>query len=98
MSVIPKTWEEFCNRTPIRQEYFIGYDSKINLRENKGRTPRGDRNLHASEVEAEAVSYVKDNIDCPFDKISDIQSMQILRSTPDMYTLKNIHYTEILTM
>lgn len=32
--VIPKTWEEFCNRTPIRQEYFIGYDSKINLREN----------------------------------------------------------------
>lgn len=26
--VIPKTWEEFCNRTPIRQEYFIGYDSK----------------------------------------------------------------------
>lgn len=52
--VIPKTWEEFCNRTPIRQEYFIGYDSKINLKENKGRTPRGDRNLHASEVEAEA--------------------------------------------
>lgn len=52
--VIPKTWEEFCNRTPIRQEYFIGYDSKINLRENKGRTPYGDRNLHASEVEAEA--------------------------------------------
>lgn len=35
--VIPKTWEEFCNRTPIRREYFIGYDSKINLRENKGR-------------------------------------------------------------
>lgn len=29
--VIPKTWEEFCNRTPIRREYFIGYDSKINL-------------------------------------------------------------------
>lgn len=28
--VIPKTWEEFCNRTPIRQEYFIGYDSKTN--------------------------------------------------------------------
>ena len=28
--VIPKTWEEFCNRTPIRREYFIGYDSKIN--------------------------------------------------------------------
>lgn len=54
--VIPKTWEEFCNRTPIRQEYFIGYDSKINLRENKGRTPYGDRNLHASEVEAEATS------------------------------------------
>ena len=52
--VIPKTWEEFCNRTPIRQEYFIGYDSKINLRENKGRTSCGDRNLHASEVEAEA--------------------------------------------
>lgn len=52
--VIPKTWEEFCNRTPIKQEYFIGYDSKINLRENKGRTPYGDRNLHASEVEAEA--------------------------------------------
>ena len=52
--VIPKTWEEFCNRTPIRQEYFIGYDSKINLRENKGRTPYEDRNLHASEVEAEA--------------------------------------------
>lgn len=52
--VIPKTWEEFCNRTPIRQEYFIGYDSKINLRENKGRTPYGDRNLHASEVEVEA--------------------------------------------
>lgn len=52
--VIPKTWEEFCNKTPIRQEYFIGYDSKINLRENKGRTPYGDRNLHASEVEAEA--------------------------------------------
>lgn len=52
--VIPKTWEEFCNRTPIRQEYFIGYDSKINLRENKGRTPYGDRNLHASEEEAEA--------------------------------------------
>lgn len=51
--VIPKTWEEFCNRTPIRQEYFIGYDSKINLRENKGRTSCGDRNLHASEVEAE---------------------------------------------
>jgi hypothetical protein len=49
--VIPKTWEEFCNRTPIRQEYFIGYDSKINLRENKGRTPYGDRNLHASEAE-----------------------------------------------
>ena len=22
--VIPKTWEEFCNRTPIRREYFIG--------------------------------------------------------------------------
>lgn len=35
--VIPKTWEEFYNRTPIRREYFIGYDSKINLRENKGR-------------------------------------------------------------
>lgn len=52
--VIPKTWEEFCNRTPIRREYFIGYDSKINLRENKGRTSCGDRNLHASEVEAEA--------------------------------------------
>lgn len=52
--VIPKTWEEFCNRTPIRREYFIGYDSKINLRENKGRAFCGDRNLHASEVEAEA--------------------------------------------
>ena len=35
--VIPKTWEEFCNRTPIRREYFCG-----------------DRNLYASEVEAEA--------------------------------------------
>lgn len=54
MSVIPKTWEEFCNRTPIRREYFIGYDSKINLRENKGRAFCGDRNLYASEVEAEA--------------------------------------------
>lgn len=52
--VIPKTWEEFCNRTPIRREYFIGYDSKINLRENKGRAFCGDRNLYASEVEAEA--------------------------------------------
>lgn len=53
--VVPKTWEEFCNRTPIRQEYFIGYDSRITLREYKDRNSRGDRNLHASEVEAEAI-------------------------------------------
>lgn len=51
---VPKTWEEFCDRTPVRQEYFIGYDSRITLREYKDRHSRGDRNLHTSEAEAEA--------------------------------------------
>lgn len=53
--VAPKTWEEFCNRTPIRQEYFIGYDSRITLREYKDRNSCGDRNLHESKTDAEAV-------------------------------------------
>lgn len=52
--VVPKTWEEFCDRTPVRQEYFIDYDSRITLREYKDRHFRGDRNLHTSEAEAEA--------------------------------------------
>lgn len=52
--IVPVTWEEFCNRTPIKQEYFIGYNSRITLKEYKDRNPRENRNLHVSEVEAEA--------------------------------------------
>lgn len=52
---LPKTWEEFCEQTPIKNlEFFINPFSGINGRSYQSRQRNADRNLLSTKEDAEA--------------------------------------------
>lgn len=50
---LPKTWEEFCEKNQVEDEYFISNCSSI-VRVRGSRSPNSDKNLCTSKQEAEA--------------------------------------------